>query len=64
MPSITIQLDSAREAHELYNNDPSNLKLIQERKEKDNKNNYHHFFQNNIQELNPMHMAKITIKNQ
>ena len=31
MPSITIQLDSAREAHELYNNDPSNLKLIQER---------------------------------
>ncbi len=30
MPSITIQLDSAREAHELYNNDPSNLKLIQE----------------------------------
>ncbi len=31
MPSITIQLDSAREAHELYNNDPSNLKLIQDR---------------------------------
>ena len=31
MPSITIQLDSAREAHDLYNNDPSNLKLIQER---------------------------------
>ncbi len=31
MPSITIQLDSAREAHELYNNDPSNLKLIQKR---------------------------------
>ena len=30
MPSITIQLDSAREAHELYNNDPSNLKLIQD----------------------------------
>ena len=30
MPSITIQLNSAREAHQLFNNDPSNLKLIQE----------------------------------